>query len=69
MSTSVSRVAAGGVLALLGLVVLKFIIGMFVAVTGIFMFFLVKVVPILLIGMIVMWLWKKFTRNNESPAS
>jgi len=56
------------VLALLGLVVLKFIIGMFVAVTGIFMFFLVKVVPILLIGMIVMWLWKKFTRN-ESPAS
>jgi archaellum biogenesis protein FlaJ (TadC family) len=69
MSTSVSRVAAGGVLALLGLVVLKFIIGMFVAVTGIFMFFLVKVVPILLIGLIVMWLWKKFTRNNESPAS
>ena len=68
MSTSVSRVVGGGVLALLGLVVLKFIIGMFVAVTGIFMFFLVKVVPILLIGMIVMWLWKKFTRN-ESPAS
>ena len=68
MSTSVSKVVGGGILAVLGLVVLKFIIGMFVAVTGIFMFFLVKVVPILLIGMVVVWLWKKMTRRDSAAS-
>jgi hypothetical protein len=68
MSTQVAKVAAGGVLALLGLVVLKFIIGIFVGVTALFMIFITKIVPILLVGMIVIWLWKKFTRRDSATS-
>jgi len=68
MSTQVAKVAAGGVLALLGLVVLKFIIGIFVGVTALFMIFITKIVPILLVGMIVIWVWKKFTRRDSATS-
>ena len=64
MSTQVAKVAAGGLLAVLGLVVLKFIIGIFVGVTALFMIFITKVVPILLVGLVVLWLWKKMTRKE-----
>jgi hypothetical protein len=61
-----AKVVGGGILAVLGLVVLKFIIGVFVAVTGLFVFFLVKVVPILLIGMVVIWLFRKLFRKDRT---
>ncbi len=61
-----AKVVSGGILALLGLVVLKFIIGVFVAVTGLFVFFLVKVVPILLIAMVVIWLFRKLFRKDRT---
>ena len=64
MSTQVAKVAAGGLLAVLGLVVLKFIIGIFVGVTALFMIFITKIVPILLVGLVVVWLWKKLTRKE-----
>jgi hypothetical protein len=64
MSTQVAKVATGGLLAVLGLVVLKFIIGIFVGVTALFMIFITKVVPILLVGLVVVWLWKKLTRKE-----
>ena len=64
MSTQVAKVATGGLLAVLGLVVLKFIIGIFVGVTALFMIFITKVVPILLVGLVVIWLWKKMTRKE-----
>ena len=66
MSTQVAKVAAGGLLAVLGLVVLKFIIGIFVGVTALFMIFITKIVPILLVGLVVVWLWKKLTRTNST---
>jgi hypothetical protein len=61
-----AKVVSGGILAVLGLVVLKFIIGVTVAITGIFVFFLVKVVPILLIGMVVIWLFRKLFRKERT---
>ena len=66
MSTQVAKVAAGGLLAVLGLVVLKFIIGIFVGVTALFMIFITKIVPILLVGLVVVWLWKKMTRKDST---
>ena len=66
MSTQVAKFAAGGMLALLGLVVLKFIIGIFVGVTALFMIFITKIVPILLVGLVVVWLWKKLTRRDST---
>jgi hypothetical protein len=66
MSTQVAKVAAGGLLAVLGLVVLKFIIGIFVGVTALFMIFITKIVPILLVGLVVVWLWKKLTRTDST---
>jgi hypothetical protein len=66
MSTQVAKVAAGGLLAVLGLVVLKFIIGIFVGVTALFMIFITKIVPILLVGLVVVWLWKKLTRRDST---
>jgi len=61
-----AKVATGGILALLGLVVLKFIIGVFVAVTGLFIFFLVKVVPIILIVLVAIWLFRKLFRKDRT---
>jgi hypothetical protein len=66
MSAQVAKVATGGLLAVLGLVVLKFIIGIFVGVTALFMIFITKVVPILLVGLVVVWLWKKMTRKEST---
>ena len=66
MSTQVAKFAAGGLLAVLGLVVLKFIIGIFVGVTALFMIFITKIVPILLVGLVVVWLWKKLTRRDST---
>ena len=66
MGSMGAKVVGGGILAVLGLVVLKFIIGVFVAVTGLFVFFLVKVVPFLLIGMVVIWLFRKLFRKDRT---
>jgi hypothetical protein len=61
-----AKIATGGILAVLGLVVLKFIIGVFVAVTGLFIFFLVKVVPIILIVLVAIWLFRKLFRKDRT---
>lgn len=61
-----TKLVAGGVLAVLGYMVLKFIIGLFGAIFGIFMFVLTTVVPIVLIGMVVVWLFRKLTKKEQS---
>ena len=61
-----TRLVAGGVLAVLGLIVLKFIIGLVGAIFGIFMFVLTTVVPIVLIGMVVVWLFRKLTKKDRT---
>ena len=64
-----ARVVAGGVLAVLGLVALKFIIGLVGAVLGIFMFVLTTVVPIVLIGLVVVWLFRKLTKKEHTKTT
>ena len=68
MSSTVARVATGGVVAVLGLFMLKFILGLFAAVTGLFMFFLVKVVPVVLIILIMLWVVKRLTRHDSTAS-
>jgi hypothetical protein len=61
-----ARVVTTGALAVLGLLALKFIIGLFGAIVAITMFVLLKVVPIVLIGLVVVWLFRKLTRDKNS---
>jgi hypothetical protein len=62
------RVATGGALALIGLVALKFVMGMVGIAIGFTLFLLFKVLPIVLIAVLVIWLIKKATRSSNSAA-
>jgi hypothetical protein len=65
-----AKAVGGGILALLGLALVRFMLGMFGAVLAFVMFFLVKIVPLILIGMIVVWLFRKLNHNKrESTAA
>jgi archaellum biogenesis protein FlaJ (TadC family) len=66
MSSFGAKVVATGALALLGLFVLKFVLGFFGAIFAIMMFVLLKVVPIVLIAMVVIWLFRKLTRKDRT---
>ncbi len=63
-----AKAVTGGLMAVLSLIILKFVLGLFGAAVGFFMFFLVKVVPFILIGFVVIWLFRKLTRQKESTA-
>ena len=68
MTSTAVRVATGGALALIGLVALKFIMGMVGIAIGLTLFLLFKVLPIVLIAVFVIWLIKKATRSSSSAA-
>jgi hypothetical protein len=61
-----ARLVVGGALAVLGLIVLKFIIGLLGAIMGLFMFVLTTVVPIVLVGLVVVWIFRKLSRKQQS---
>ena len=63
-----AKAVTGGILAILGLALAKFMLGIFGAVMAFVMFFLVKIVPLVLIGMVVVWVFRKFTQKKESTA-
>ncbi|MGH7469108.1 MAG: hypothetical protein ACRENP_14220 [Longimicrobiales bacterium] len=64
-----AKAVGGGILALLGLALVKFMLGMFGAVLGFMMFFLVKIVPLILIGMLVIWLFRKLSNNKKESTA
>lgn len=66
MHSMAARVATGGALALIGLVVVKFVLGLVVGAIGLTMFLLFKVLPLLLIAAVVIWLLKKATRSGST---
>jgi hypothetical protein len=65
MSFAVKAVG-GGVLAILGLVLARFMLGLFGAGFAFLMFFLVKVVPLVLLGFFVVWLFRKLKREETT---
>ena len=67
MTTTAARVVGGGALALIGLVVVKFVLALVMGAVGLTLFLLFKVLPIVLIALLVIWLFKKATRSG-SPA-
>lgn len=67
MTSMAARVATGGALALIGLVVVKFVLALVVGAVGLTLFLLFKVLPIVLIALLLIWLFKKATRSG-SPA-
>lgn len=66
MNSMAVRVATGGALALIGLVVVKLVLGLIVGAVGIAMFLMFKVLPIVLIAAVVIWLIKKATRSGRT---
>lgn len=64
---AVGKVATTGVLAVVGLFVVKLVFGMLGIALGLTFFLLFKVLPIVLIVGFVIWLVKKATRSG-SPA-
>ena len=65
MNSMAAKAVAGGALALIGLFVVKFMLGMIAAAFGLMMFLLLKVVPVLLGIAFVVWLFKKWQRSNR----
>jgi hypothetical protein len=66
MTSMAARVATGGALALIGLVVVKFVLALVVGAVGITLFLLFKVLPIVLIALVVIWLIRKATRSGRT---
>lgn len=66
MTSMAARVATGGALALIGLVVVKFVLGLVIGAVGLTLFLLFKVLPIVLIAMVVIWLIRKATRSGRT---
>ena len=66
MSAMAVKVATGGALALIGLVVVKFVLALVVGAVGLTLFLLFKVLPIFLIAMLVIWLVRKATRPRHA---
>lgn len=66
MTAMAARVATGGALALIGLVVVKFVLGLIVGAIGLTFFLLFKVLPIILIVSLVIWLIRKATRSRST---
>jgi hypothetical protein len=66
MNSMAARVATGGALALIGLVVVKFVLALVIGAVGVTLFLLFKVLPILLIAMVVIWLIRKATRSGRT---
>jgi hypothetical protein len=61
-----AKAVTGGLMAILGLMFAKFLFGLFGAAFAFLMFFLVKVVPIILLGLVVAWLFRKLTRKESA---
>lgn len=66
MTSVAARVATGGALALIGLVVVKFVLALVMGAIGLTLFLLFKVLPIILIVALVFWLIKKATRSGQT---
>ena len=66
---AVAKVAAGGVLAVIGFVVVKFILGLVVGLFAFTAFVLLKVVPIVLLVLVVVWLVRKITRPRGAVST
>jgi hypothetical protein len=66
MNSMAARVATGGALALIGLVVVKFVLALVIGAVGVTLFLLFKVLPIVLIAMVVIWLIRKATRSGRT---
>lgn len=66
MTSMAARVATGGALVLIGLVVVKFVLALVMGAIGLTLFLLFKVLPIILIAALVIWLIKKTGRSGQT---
>jgi len=60
-----AKLVTGGIIAILGLALLKFVFG----VLGFVFFLAFKVIPFVLIGMFVVWIFRRLSRTNGSTGT
>jgi len=64
-----AKVAAGSILALIGLMVVKMILGLIGVVTGLLFFVLFRVLPIVLLVWFGIWLMRKIFGTNSGTTT
>jgi hypothetical protein len=65
MDSMGAKLVTGGIVTILGLVMLKFVFG----VLGFVFFLAIKVIPLVLIGMLVVWIFRRLTRQSSSSST
>lgn len=60
-----TKLVAGSIIAILGLALLKFVFG----VLGFVFFLAIKIIPFVLIGMVVVWIFRRLTRSEETTGT
>lgn len=58
----------GGILAVIGLITIKVVVAVVSGFFALLAFLLFTVLPILLVGWIIVKLYRAFTRNGDTPA-
>ena len=67
MTSFGARLATGGILAVIGLLTIKFVIAVIAGTLGLVAFLLFRVLPLLLVGYIVYRVFKSLT-SSDKPA-
>lgn len=65
MDSMGAKLVTGGIVAILGLALLKFVFG----VLGFVFFLTIKVIPFVLLGILVMWIFRRLTRSSTSTTT
>jgi hypothetical protein len=68
MSSFGGRLLTGGVLAAIGLITIKVVVAVLSGFLALLAFLFFTVLPILLVGWLIVKLWKYLTRNGDTPA-
>lgn len=68
MSGFGARIMTGGILAVIGLIAIKVVIAVLSGALALAGFLLFTVLPILLVGWVIVKLFRHFSKNGDSPA-
>jgi hypothetical protein len=68
MTSFGGRLLTGSVLAVIGLITIKVVVAVFSGLFALMGFLLFTVLPVVLVGWLIMKLFRAFSRNGEAPA-
>ena len=68
MTSFGAKLATGGILAVIGLLTIKFVLALITGAIGLMAFLLFRVLPLLLVGYIAYRAFKYLTSSSDKPA-